>query len=192
MNQQIVSTESTYGVWARKLPKKMNGILTSEVVHPVHWIAGLTHHNPIMDTRTGFRAWQPASKQAAILFSMVLDSDASEQKLPGEKTSQQSSIAATTESGVDTQPRCSQEHVLNCQFNQWYSLFKHCTPRSVVLELSEDVVDYLQGDGVLLPKGFEMSCGKGASVEDDDEVDWNGSDDEDEDQKVRHCLFWHV
>lgn len=119
---------------------------------------------------------------------MVPDSDASESASVGEKTPQQSLPAAIIERGVDTQPRCSQQHVLNCQFNHWYSLFKHCTPRSVVLELSEDVVDYLQGDGVLLPKGFDMSCGKGAYVEDDDEVDWDGSDDDgDEDQKVRHC-----
>lgn len=83
-------------------------------------------------------------------------------------------------------PRCRQEHVLNCQFARWYPLFKHCTPRSVVLELPEDLVRYLQEDGVVLPKGFEMSCGQGVQDDSDDEVDWGeGDDEEDADGRVR-------
>lgn len=83
-------------------------------------------------------------------------------------------------------PRCRQEHVLSCQFDRWYPLFKHCTPRSVVLELPEDLVRYLQEDGVVLPKGFEMSCGRGVQDDSDDEVDWGeGDDEEDADSRVR-------
>lgn len=83
-------------------------------------------------------------------------------------------------------PRCTQEHVLNCQFDRWYPHFKHCTPRSTVLELPEDLVRYLQADGVVLPKGFEMSCGQGVQDDSDDEVDWgDGDDEEDADERVR-------
>lgn len=92
-------------------------------------------------------------------------------------------VAAPT---AEEQPRCTQRHVMNCQFGQWYPLFKHCTPRSVVVELPEDVVRYLQRDGVVLPKGFEMSCGEGVQHDGDDEVDWgDGDEGEDDDERVR-------
>lgn len=92
--------------------------------------------------------------------------------------------AAEEESGLG--PRCSPEHVLNCQFSRWYPLFKHCTPKSVVLDLTEDVVQYLQQDGVVLPKGFEMSCGDGLENDSDNEVDWNeDNEEEDGDDRVR-------
>lgn len=82
-------------------------------------------------------------------------------------------------------PAPSERHVRNCEFSKWHRLFKHCTPRSVVLELPEDVVQYLQEDGVVLPKGFEMSCGKGVQGDSDDEVDWGDEDDEhDDDDRV--------
>ncbi|CAM9582525.1 unnamed protein product [Hapterophycus canaliculatus] len=78
-------------------------------------------------------------------------------------------------------PAPSEQHVLNCQFSKWHQLFKHCSPRSVILELDEDVVQYLKQDGVVLPKGFDLSCGEGAQNDSDDEVDWgNGDDDEDD------------
>lgn len=87
------------------------------------------------------------------------------------------------QNGEDHRPRCSQQHILRCQFSEWYPLFKHCTPRSVVINLPEDVVQYLQEDGVVLPQGFDMSCGEGVGDDHDDEVDW----DEDEDvERVRH------
>lgn len=44
---------------------------------------------------------------------------------------------------------------------------------------------YLQGDGVVLPKGFEISCGEGVAGDSDDEVDWDGSDDDHGDERVR-------
>lgn len=79
-------------------------------------------------------------------------------------------------------PAPSEQHVRNCEFSKWHPLFKHCTPRSVVLELPEDVVQYLQEDGVVLPKGFEMSCGKGVQGDSDDEVDWGDEDEHDDDR----------
>lgn len=85
-------------------------------------------------------------------------------------------------------PVPSEQHVLNCQFSKWHPIFKHCTPRSVILELAEDVVQYLQQDGVVLPKGFEMSCGEGVRDDSDDEVDWGNDDDEDDDgERVSLC-----
>ncbi|CAM9290914.1 unnamed protein product [Ectocarpus sp. 4 AP-2014] len=86
-------------------------------------------------------------------------------------------VETTEPSGVSPAP--TQGHVLNCQFGRWHPVFKHCTPRSVVIELPEDVVRYLQQDGVVLPKGFQMSCGEGVRDDSDDEVDW-GNEDEDE------------
>ena len=100
-----------------------------------------------------------------------------------------SATAAPAEAAVATPaadgPTCTQQHVLNCQFGQWHPIFRHCTPRSVALELPQDVVRYLQQDGVVLPKGFGMSCGEGAQDDSDDEVDWGDeSDEEDGDQRV--------
>ena len=45
---------------------------------------------------------------------------------------------------------------------------------------------YLQQDGVILPRGFGMSCGEGVQDDSDDEVDWgdNDSDEEDAHQRV--------
>eukprot|EP00903_Cladosiphon_okamuranus_P008255 g7946.t1 len=92
--------------------------------------------------------------------------------------------AEATDAPVQT-PAPSEKHVLNCQFGQWQPLFKHCTPRSVVLDLPEDVVRYLQEDGVVLPKGFEMSCGQGLQGDSDDEVDWGNEEEEDGDDDNR-------
>ena len=100
--------------------------------------------------------------------------------------------AAVTPEDAPTQtPAPTEKHVLNCQFSQWQPLFKHCTPRSVVLDLPEDVVRYLQEDGVVLPKGFEMSCGQGVQDESDDEVDWGNDDDDDGDDRVRTLQYSH-
>lgn len=97
--------------------------------------------------------------------------------------------AEVTAADAPTQtPAPTEKHVLNCQFDQWQPLFKHCTPRSVVLDLPEDVVRYLQEDGVVLPKGFEMSCGQGVQDDSDDEVDWGNEDDDDDDDRVRTLL----
>lgn len=82
-------------------------------------------------------------------------------------------------------PAPSEKHVLNCQFSHWQPLFKHCTPRSVILDLPEDVVRYLQEDSVVLPKGFDLSCGEGVQDDSDDEVDWGNEDDDDDDDRVR-------
>lgn len=82
------------------------------------------------------------------------------------------------------EPLCTEQHVLNCQFSQWYPIFKHCTPRSVIIELGEEVVEYLQEDGVLLPQGFEISCGK--EMPSDEEVDdWGNGEDQDEENDER-------
>lgn len=83
----------------------------------------------------------------------------------------------------DPRPRCSRHHVLNCQFGEWYPLFKHCTIRSVILDLSERFVQYLQQDGVILPKGFAMSCGDGGG-DDSDGEGWD--EDETEADRVRN------
>lgn len=54
------------------------------------------------------------------------------------------------------------------------------------MELPEEVVSYLQEDGVVLPQGFEMSCGQGAQGGDSDsDVDWgDGGEGDDEDERV--------
>lgn len=103
----------------------------------------------------------------------------------------EAAAAAVAASTAAVGPLCTQQHVLNCQFGQWHPLFKHCAPRSVVLELPQDVVRYLQQDGVVLPKGFGMSCGEGVQDDSDDEVDWGDdeSDEEDGDQRVSTRVY---
>lgn len=43
--------------------------------------------------------------------------------------------------------------VLSCQVSSWYPLFGHLGFKSKVLDLSQDVVDYLVRDGVFFPEG---------------------------------------
>lgn len=47
-----------------------------------------------------------------------------------------------------------------------------------MLDLPEEVVLYLQEDGVVLPKGFEISCGFGIADDSDDEVDWDDNNED--------------
>ncbi|CAM9408619.1 unnamed protein product [Ectocarpus sp. 6 AP-2014] len=105
--------------------------------------------------------------------------DTSEDAVQELNNTEAAAAAAETPAPSGVSPAPTQGHVLNCQFGRWHPVFKHCTPRSVVLELPEDVVRYLQQDGVVLPKGFQMSCGEGVRDDSDDEVDW-GNEDEDE------------
>lgn len=128
------------------------------------------------------RSIVPCVSDRSVMVPNVGAGDKSEEAAQ-ECINTEAAAAETTEpSGVSPAP--TQEHVLNCQFGQWHPVFKHCTPRSVVLELPEDVVRYLQQDGVVLPKGFLMSCGEGVRDDSDDEVDW-GDEDEDEQDRVR-------
>ncbi|CAM9598048.1 unnamed protein product [Chrysoparadoxa australica] len=60
---------------------------------------------------------------------------------------------------------CSVESVRHCQFGSWYHLFKHITPRSVIIPIADRVVSYLREDGVVLPQGFDLSCSRGQTVE---------------------------
>ncbi|CAG2101466.1 unnamed protein product [Medioppia subpectinata] len=65
------------------------------------------------------------------------------------------------------------KHVLNCGFSQWYSLFADISIDSKSMKLSDDFIQYLLSDGIVLPKS--------GSDGNDDEIiedhDWGDDND---------------
>ena len=61
------------------------------------------------------------------------------------------------------------EEVLCCSFEQWYPKMKKVTFRSNVLSLSQEFIDYLLADGLVLPKSTSVA-GHAADDEDEDDV----------------------
>jgi len=43
------------------------------------------------------------------------------------------------------------QHINNCQYQQWYHLFKDCAFKTKIIELPHAFVEYLNEDGVFLP-----------------------------------------
>lgn len=90
--------------------------------------------------------------------------------------------AARAEEAVEGGP-LSEEEVLACSFERWYSTFREHTFRSRILPLSEEAVRYLQADGVRVPRARPR---RGAAAEEagsEGSSDWGdgGSDSDDED-----------
>lgn len=75
------------------------------------------------------------------------------------------------------------QDVLACQFSSWYPRYcsapgrRNTTIPSVILDLPADFVDYLQADGVQLPKGVTASCIFSTPKQDDEDEDssWSSS-----------------
>lgn len=73
------------------------------------------------------------------------------------------------------------QQILNCSFPTWYPNFKKHTWRSIVIPLSEEFVEYLKADGVVLPDGSlettHATHGDGDDRGDDDanteKVEWD-------------------
>ena len=65
------------------------------------------------------------------------------------------------------------QEVINCMFTNWYPCFKDITIKSVAIQLSEPVCEYLLSDGVVLPDGKDSQRSNFASDEaSDEEIDW--------------------
>jgi hypothetical protein len=71
--------------------------------------------------------------------------------------------------------------VLACQFSSWYPNYcsapgrRNTTIPSIILDLPTDFIDYLQADGVHLPRGVEASCIYSTPKPDSDEESWSSS-----------------
>lgn len=69
--------------------------------------------------------------------------------------------------------------VLACQFSSWYPRYcsapgrRNTTIPSIVINLPVDFIEYLQADGVQLPKGVAASCIYTTPKQDSDEVSWS-------------------
>eukprot|EP00928_Gymnodinium_smaydae_P053163 TRINITY_DN37216_c0_g1_i1.p1 TRINITY_DN37216_c0_g1~~TRINITY_DN37216_c0_g1_i1.p1 ORF type:complete len:369 (-),score=94.58 TRINITY_DN37216_c0_g1_i1:69-1121(-) len=78
-------------------------------------------------------------------------------------------------SGNESKP-CTPEEVLACAFPAWYDDFKDYTVRSRIIDLPEEVVRYLNADGIRVPAGRDRASGS-----DDDGSNWGeGSSDSDD------------
>jgi len=64
------------------------------------------------------------------------------------------------------------EEVLACAFDRWYDSFKHVTFKSRVLLLSEDVVQYLQSDGIFVPTGTAPESTQLRNANEDSDSEW--------------------
>ncbi|KAG7088486.1 hypothetical protein E1B28_012474 [Marasmius oreades] len=87
----------------------------------------------------------------------------------------------------------SKSYILDFQFSSWYPKFRHISIKSTIIKpLTQDFCNYLNADGIFVPKGSEPES---PGLENDDEE--AESDDEDEnkqysfpelDAKVRECI----
>ena len=74
--------------------------------------------------------------------------------------------------------------VLACQFSSWYPNYssapgrRNTTIPSIVVDLSLDFIEYLQADGVQLPKGVTASCMYTTPKQDSDDDSWSSSSTE--------------
>ena len=62
------------------------------------------------------------------------------------------------------------EAILQCQFSNWYPMFERNTIKSRIIELSQDFIDYLKEDGVILPSSIEVPLGTEDQLSDDEDV----------------------
>ncbi|KND04798.1 cell proliferation protein CDC123 [Spizellomyces punctatus DAOM BR117] len=65
-------------------------------------------------------------------------------------------------------PPTTIQHIQNCSFSSWYDTFAACTLKSRIIPLEEEFIEYLNADGVFLPRGEDAA----------EEDHWGGSGDE--------------
>lgn len=58
--------------------------------------------------------------------------------------------------GADTN-QLTRQHVMNCEFSQWYPLFKDVTFKSHIIELPNQFLEWLKTDGLSLPSNTPTS-----------------------------------
>lgn len=63
------------------------------------------------------------------------------------------------------------KHILNCQFGEWYKLFRKDTPKTRVLDCPEDFRQWLLADGMILPDNGELSDNNSDQSDSDDDSD---------------------
>ncbi|CAG2178519.1 unnamed protein product, partial [Oppiella nova] len=89
------------------------------------------------------------------------------------------------------------KHVLNCSFSQWYPLFANISIDSKIVRLSDDFIQYLLSDGIILPKsGPTAGDNTGSDWSSDEENgpqngsnSLSGDDDSDSDDNVPDIEF---
>ncbi|CAF0883297.1 unnamed protein product [Rotaria sp. Silwood1] len=85
-------------------------------------------------------------------------------------------------------PRVSVQDVLNCSFSVWYPIFEKHSIKSVILNLTDDVLQYLRSDEFYLPTSANeaMDEMRQANAESsDDEDHWSDEDaDNDSTKKI--------
>ncbi|KAJ2904251.1 hypothetical protein MKZ38_008462 [Zalerion maritima] len=66
-------------------------------------------------------------------------------------------------------PPVSKNHILHCSYDWWYPKFTSHTPRTKIIPLPQEVLDYLEEDGIVL-----ADSGNDEDDEDDDkdEIEW--------------------
>lgn len=83
-------------------------------------------------------------------------------------------------------PQVSVQDVLNCSFPTWYPLFKQHSLKSVILNLTDDVLEYLRSDEFYLPTSANQAMDDMRKVnrqqtsdsEDEDDDKWSDEDSE--------------
>ncbi|CAF4139937.1 unnamed protein product [Adineta steineri] len=80
-------------------------------------------------------------------------------------------------------PRASVQDVLNCSFTVWYPLFERYSIKSVMLNLTDDILEYLRSDDFYLPTSANEAMDEmrrvnanPSSDDDDDEDHWSDED----------------
>lgn len=63
------------------------------------------------------------------------------------------------------------KHILNCQFAEWYKLFKADTPKTRVVACPEEFREWLLADGMVLPDNGELSDSDSVASSSDDDND---------------------
>ncbi|CAF1255537.1 unnamed protein product [Rotaria sordida] len=90
-------------------------------------------------------------------------------------------------------PRVSVQDVLNCSFPVWYPIFEKHSFKSVILKLTDDVVQYLRSDKFYLPTGANEAMDEMRRLNtesSDDEDHWSDEDaDNDTTNKISFPEF---
>ncbi|KAI5788471.1 D123-domain-containing protein [Geopyxis carbonaria] len=80
----------------------------------------------------------------------------------------------------DVFPSVTKAHILNCSYPKWHAVYRTLTPRTRIIPLTPDFLDYIREDGIILPSDeaqvTSLDAEDSSSSEEDEE-----DEDEDED-----------
>eukprot|EP01039_Chlorochromonas_danica_P000283 gene281-302_t len=83
----------------------------------------------------------------------------------------------------------SQQDIEQCQFAQWYNLFRNVSIKSVIIPLSSEFVSYLTADGVFIPVSSTCLDHDHLSDEEGDDVETAAVDDDNETDNEKQYSF---